>query len=171
MAGNTRVSRKTELRSIASICVLRGGELGERASAAIVAFTEDLPFNYEEEREHADHISALRRTAEIWAEVGKRENYRATPIEDGSKVMIEMIITPCTKYPLMTSASLAIGAFEDCALSTSLMICCKTVSLPTRVARYSKLPGIDNATVNLATGEASNFINQALSLLQILRSV
>ncbi|MCA3061093.1 MAG: hypothetical protein ING69_02580 [Rhodocyclaceae bacterium] len=90
VAGNKLVSRKTELRSMASICVLRGGELGERASAAIVAFPKSLPFNYEEEKEHADHVSNLKRTAEIWAEVGKKENYRATPAENGSKVLIEM---------------------------------------------------------------------------------
>lgn len=87
---NSRKCRKHELRWLASICVLFEGELAERASKAIAAFASDLPFDYEEEREDAGRVEYLGRTAEIWAEVGKRENYRATPAQDGSGVIIEM---------------------------------------------------------------------------------
>ncbi len=87
---NKRKCRKQEIRWLASICVLFGGDLAEKASKAIAGFASDLPFDYEEEREDAGRVEYLRRTAEIWAEVGKRENYRATPSQDGSGVVIEM---------------------------------------------------------------------------------
>jgi hypothetical protein len=87
---NTRKCRTQEIRWLASICVLCGGDLAEKASKAIAGFTSDLPFDYDEEREDAGRVEYLRRTAEIWAEVGKRENYRATPSQDDSGVVIEM---------------------------------------------------------------------------------
>ena len=89
-AENERASRKSDLRWLASICVLLGGELSAKASQAIVRFPDDLPFDYEEER--ADHALAqqLARTAEIWAEVGNRANYKATPSEDGAQVLIQI---------------------------------------------------------------------------------
>lgn len=87
---NKRKCRKQEIRWLASICVLFGGDLAEKASKAIAGFASDLPFDYEEECEDAGRVEYLRRTAEIWAEVGKRENYRATPSQDGSGVVIEM---------------------------------------------------------------------------------
>ena len=79
-----------DLRSVASLCVLRGGDLGAKASEAITRFPDDLPFDYSEEREDAEAVEHLRRTAEIWAEVGRTENYRATPAEDGSGVIVQL---------------------------------------------------------------------------------
>jgi len=87
---NSRKCRKQELRWLASLCVLSDDKLAEGASKAIGAFASDLPFDYEEEREDAGRVEYLRRTAEIWAEIGKRENYRATPAQDGSGFIIEM---------------------------------------------------------------------------------
>lgn len=87
---NDRWCRKTEVRSFASVCVVAGGGLGERASEFITAFPEQLPFDYEEEKEDAARVAYLERTACIWAEVGKRSNYRAEPIEDGSKILVHM---------------------------------------------------------------------------------
>jgi hypothetical protein len=90
VAANKRESRNHELRWLASICVLRGGDLGTRASAAISAFPDELAFDYEEEKQNAGAVAYLERTAGIWAEVGKLENYRASPTEDGSKVLIQL---------------------------------------------------------------------------------
>ena len=87
---NGRASRQSEMRWLASICVLRGGDLGARASAAITTFPDELPFDYEEEKADAGRVAYLERVAAIWAEVGRKENYRATPSEDGSKVLIQM---------------------------------------------------------------------------------
>lgn len=87
---NSRKCRQHEVRWLASMCVLFQDDLAERASTAIGAFASDLPFDYEEEREDAGKVEYLRRTAEIWAEIGNRENYRATPAQDGSGFIIEM---------------------------------------------------------------------------------
>lgn len=87
---NKRPCRSSEIRWLASVCVLGGGELGELASAAILRFTEDLPFEYVEHHENPAAIEHFRRTAEIWAEVGRVTNYRATPTEDGESVIIQM---------------------------------------------------------------------------------
>lgn len=87
---NKRPCRGSEIRWLASVCVLGGGELGGMASASILRFTEDLPFEYVEQRENAGYVEHLRRTAEIWAEVGRVTNYRATPTGDGESVIIQM---------------------------------------------------------------------------------
>ncbi|WP_422403539.1 hypothetical protein [Pseudomonas sp. GZD-209] len=88
-AMNERKWIKYELRALASLCVLRGGETGKRLSEAITAFPTALPFDYEEEREDKISVAQLLRTAEIWAEIGKLENYSAVPTEDGSQILIK----------------------------------------------------------------------------------
>jgi hypothetical protein len=87
---NKRRNRQIDVRSVASLCVLRGGDLGAKASEAITRFPDDLPFDYAEEREDAAAVEHLRRTAEIWAEVGRTTNYRVAPAEDGSGVIVQM---------------------------------------------------------------------------------
>jgi len=90
VAANGRRSRQEELRWLASICVLQSGSLSRLASEAIAGFPNDLPFDYEEEKGNANRVEYLKRTAAIWAEVGKRENYRMTPTDDGSTVLIQL---------------------------------------------------------------------------------
>ena len=87
---NKRQCRRLELRWLASVCVLGGGDLGSRASDAITKFADDLPFDYAQEREDPERVRYLSRTAEIWAEFGKRTNYRATATEDGSGVVVQL---------------------------------------------------------------------------------
>lgn len=86
--GNKRPVRRTDLRSLGTLMVLKGGELGVQAAAAIQSFSRDLPFDYAEQRKNAEVRSDLTRTAEIWAELGKRENYRAELSPDKSKLLI-----------------------------------------------------------------------------------
>jgi len=86
--GNERSVRRAEIRSLATLMVLRGGELGAQAAAAIQDFPRDLPFDYAEQRQNTGVRSDFARTAEIWAELGKRENYRAELSPDESKVLI-----------------------------------------------------------------------------------
>ena len=87
---NGHRGRRLDVRQLASMCVVGGGDLGARASAAIVRFADDLPFGYAEEREIPETVRKLRRTADIWAEVGRLTNYRATPTEDGSGLVIQL---------------------------------------------------------------------------------
>jgi len=87
---NGNRGRRLDVRQLASMCVIGGGDLGTRASAAIVRFADDLPFGYAEQRENPKTVRELRRTAEIWAEVGRLTNYRATPTEDGEGLVIQL---------------------------------------------------------------------------------
>ena len=86
--GNERPVRRSDIRSLGTLMVLRGGELGAQAAAAIQDFPGDLPFDYAEQRTNPGVRSDLARTAEIWAEFGKRENYRAELSPDESQVVI-----------------------------------------------------------------------------------
>jgi DNA-binding transcriptional regulator YhcF (GntR family) len=86
--GNERPVRRMEIRSLGTLMVLRGGELGAQAAAAIQDFPGNLPFDYAEQRNNSEVRSDLARTAEIWAELGKRENYRAELSPDESNVVI-----------------------------------------------------------------------------------
>lgn len=88
--GNERRGRRMDVRDLASMCVIGGGDLGTRASTAIVRFADDLPFGYTEQRENPETVRQLRRTAEIWSEVGRPTNYRATPTEDGEGLIIQL---------------------------------------------------------------------------------
>ena len=42
--GNERPVRRADIRSLGTLMVLRGGELGAQAAAAIQGFSRDLPF-------------------------------------------------------------------------------------------------------------------------------
>lgn len=89
-SGNDRNVRRTDIRALATLMLLRGGEVADQASAAIQRFSKDLPFDYAQQRENSNIKNELLRTAEIWGEVGKRENYRAQVSEDKSKVLISI---------------------------------------------------------------------------------
>jgi hypothetical protein len=86
--GNERPVRRADIRSLGTLMVLRGGELGAQAAVAIQGFSGDLPFDYAEQRKDVEICSELARTAEIWSEFGKPENYRAQLSSDESKVVI-----------------------------------------------------------------------------------
>lgn len=88
--GNDRPVRRTDVRSLGTLIVLKGGDLGEQAAATIRGFPEDLPFDYAEQRANAVVRAELARTAEIWAELGKRENYRAELSPDKSHITISL---------------------------------------------------------------------------------
>ncbi|HEY1748814.1 MAG TPA: ATP-binding protein [Xanthobacteraceae bacterium] len=88
---NGRAERRLEVRWLASLFVIAGEEpLREAAQAAIKAFPENLPLTFDEEANNSDRIKELRRTAEIWSEVGELELYATRPAPDGSGVLIEL---------------------------------------------------------------------------------
>ena len=89
-SGNERNVRRTDIRSLATLMLIKGGEVADQASAAIQHFSKDLPFDYAQQRENSNIKNELLRTAEIWGEVGKRENYRTQVSEDKSKVLISV---------------------------------------------------------------------------------
>lgn len=87
---NQRASRRLELRGLAMIFVLGNDDLAAAASAEICAFPNNLPVSWEEERLDEPHMAGLLRTAEIWAELGKRENYKLVASENDSGVFVQL---------------------------------------------------------------------------------
>jgi hypothetical protein len=88
-AANTRPARHVEIRWLAQLFVLNPNEkLRNTAQAAIQAFPNALPFEYEEEKTSQERVAWLKRIAEIWSEAGRIENYRATPARDGTGTLI-----------------------------------------------------------------------------------
>ena len=78
------------MRFLANLFVLVDDErLREIAQAVIKAFPENLPSGSKTANDQ-EQVAELRRTAEIWSEFGKIENYAMTPAPDGSSVYIEM---------------------------------------------------------------------------------
>jgi hypothetical protein len=88
---NARPARRMEIRWLAQLLVINANEaLRTKAQNAIRAFPEALAFDVEEEKADVEHVVAKRRTAEIWSEWGKLENYRATPAPDGSGTYVQL---------------------------------------------------------------------------------
>jgi len=88
IAGNSRACRRDDVRSLASLAVIRRGDFGRRVGSAIVAFADQLPVDLAEERRDEGVVASLRRTAEIWSQVGVLEAYSAEPQPDGKSFLI-----------------------------------------------------------------------------------
>jgi hypothetical protein len=90
--GNGRKCRKSSLRDLTPLFVLHhDAGIREASREALGNFPNDLPFSYEEEKSSSALVNNLRSTAEIWAEWGKRENYKiSTTPEDKSRIAIQL---------------------------------------------------------------------------------
>ncbi len=87
---NAYPPRFSQLKSLATLFVLSGEEvLREESRRAILDFPNALPFQSEGEKLLPERISELRKTAELWAEMGRMENYSAKKMDDGSGILIE----------------------------------------------------------------------------------
>jgi hypothetical protein len=121
---NRREARQLEVRSLAPLFVLSSDDqLRKAAQAAIQAFPQALPFDFEEERRDEGRISALRRTAEIWAEYGRQENYAASRTEDGKGLYIQLnnpratdpdMIAAARRHETMTERLKILNWVHDC---------------------------------------------------------
>ena len=90
-AANERPARQLELRSVAMLGVIAHDEvIREAVQQAIQTFPQDLPFEFEEIAQNEEAVRSLRRTAEIWAEIGKPENYVAQRAPDGSGIYVKV---------------------------------------------------------------------------------
>ena len=78
---NQMTSRRKELRDLVPLFVLGGdAALRDACRAALDDFPNNLEFAYQEEAQDLEHVAELRRTAELWSELGHAENYTAEPI-------------------------------------------------------------------------------------------
>ncbi|ABM40204.1 NACHT domain-containing protein [Polaromonas naphthalenivorans] len=78
---NQITSRRLELRDLVPLFVLGGNAtLRDACRAALDDFQNRLEFAYKEEEQDTEHVAELRRTAELWSELGHIENYTAEPV-------------------------------------------------------------------------------------------
>lgn len=82
VADNSQMpSRQLELRNMVPLFVLGGDTtLRDACRAALDDFPNRLEFTYQEEAQDPEHVANLRRTAELWSELGHIENYTAEPV-------------------------------------------------------------------------------------------
>ena len=91
-ASNARPCRRDELRTVAMVFVLSADDaLREAACSAITGFPNDLPYEVEEQRNDPGYtVAEAHRTAEIWAEIAKPENYRVYRTQQDDGLIIKM---------------------------------------------------------------------------------
>ena len=88
---NTRPARRMQIQWLSFLFVLNSDEkLRVKAQDAIQAFPQALPFEYEEEKSAEARVNSLARTAEIWSQAGKADNYKASPAPDGTGTLITL---------------------------------------------------------------------------------
>lgn len=80
---NERERTVGHIRDLALLCHVMGGELAAKSSEAIRRFEEDVAVDRVEDRQDAELMTDHRRNAEIWAQFGVTENYRAQAAPDG----------------------------------------------------------------------------------------
>ncbi|MDP2221571.1 MAG: hypothetical protein Q8K34_15465 [Hydrogenophaga sp.] len=92
-----------DIRNLAFMCHMLGGEIAQESAAAIRRFEENLPFDTWEERADSAVVADHRRVAGIWAQIGYLENYRADALPDGKGIQIS-IDNPKAKGPDVDAA-------------------------------------------------------------------
>lgn len=86
---NAMPIRRDDIRSMVPLFVLSGGTLLSVACRAVIdRFIDDLPFEYEEERDDAEHVEKLLKTAQHWVEWGHAENYRGSRVPGQENTVI-----------------------------------------------------------------------------------
>jgi hypothetical protein len=87
--------RRLMIRDLAVLFALVADEeLREACRAALERFPQDLGLEYEEEASDSDHVARLRRTAELWSEWGRTENYVTTPVPGRDDVLAIELRSP-----------------------------------------------------------------------------
>lgn len=87
-AMNAATAKLGDIRNLAILSTLVKGPVAESVWEAVLRFESDLPFDFEEERSDTGFVASLTRNAQIWAEFGREENFRASQSPDGKGVII-----------------------------------------------------------------------------------
>jgi hypothetical protein len=95
---NERPARKQQLRRLAQLYVLNGA-FGERTRAAILAFKDDLPFQYEEQKSHAPTRGWLTKQASEYAELADLANYQISRVPDSDNLVQIQVASPSAEEP------------------------------------------------------------------------
>ncbi|MBV2204140.1 MAG: hypothetical protein KUL87_01865 [Pseudomonas sp.] len=98
-------SRSWELRDLVPFFVLGGDvTLRNACRAALDDFPNRLEFAYEEEAQNSEHVAELRRTAELWSELGHVENYTAESVPGHDDVVQISMSSPRHEAPEVQAA-------------------------------------------------------------------
>lgn len=102
---NQMTSRRMELRDLVPLFVLGSDEeLRDECRAALDDFPNRLEFAYQEEAQDAEHVTELRRMAELWAELGHVENYTAKPVPSHNGLIQISMSSPRHEAPEVQEA-------------------------------------------------------------------
>jgi len=98
--GNNRKCRKLSIRDLTPLFTLNPDEeIRLTTREALESFPDNLPFSYEEEKSSPERVKELRLTAEIWAEWGKQENYKASQHPEDKDTAIIQLENPKADTP------------------------------------------------------------------------
>jgi hypothetical protein len=98
-------SRRLELRDLVLFFVLGGdAALRDACRAALDDFPTRLEFAYQEEAQDPEHVAELRRTAELWSELGHAENYTTEPVPGRDDVVQISMSSPQHEAPEVQAA-------------------------------------------------------------------
>jgi len=95
---NARPVRKQQLRWLVPNYVL-SPEFGERTRAAILAFKDNLPYEYEEHRNHPSGQEYFTKQAIEYAELADIANYKARKAPDKEDLIEVMHVSPSASLP------------------------------------------------------------------------
>lgn len=86
---NQRPHRRRIIRDLVPYFVFSPDQsLRERFAESVRAFPEQLPISYEEEKNSADHLAALRKKMVLFAGQADPQYWRAAPTKDGEHIQI-----------------------------------------------------------------------------------
>ncbi|NNB46531.1 NACHT domain-containing protein [Pseudomonas chlororaphis] len=98
-------SRSLELRDLVPLFVLGGdATLRDACRKALDDFPNRLEFASQDEAQDPEHVAELRRTAELWSELGHIENYKAEPIPGRSNAVQISMSSPRHEAPEVQEA-------------------------------------------------------------------
>ncbi len=98
-------SRSWELRDLVLFFVLGGDvALRDACRAALDDFPNRLEFAYQQDEQHPENVAELRRTAELWSELGHIENYRTEPIPSRDDMVQISMSSPRHEAPEVQAA-------------------------------------------------------------------
>ena len=102
---NQLTSRRLELRDLVPFFVLgRDAALRDACRAALDDFPNRLEFAYQEDAQDPEHAAELRRTAELWSELGHVENYTTEPVPGRDDVVRISMSSPRHDAPELQEA-------------------------------------------------------------------
>src|SRR5215467_5273249 len=86
---NRRPHRKYDIRSLVPYFVFSGDQnVTGSFTAGIRSFPDRLPFSYEEEKKHDDHVAALREKMIVFAQQGDPQYWKSAPTSDGRHIQL-----------------------------------------------------------------------------------